>query len=114
MTLKIKFKVMGKRWKLFLLTKKQYRKKIDEHSIAECHGDKHRIYLSPFGMDIKTLRHELVHAHLYELCLESASGLTKDAMEEIFAELMAHRGPELLRLANRLLSQVKELTEPKK
>ncbi len=106
----IKFKILGKPWQLRLLTKELYKKKRGWDSVAITLMHKSKIDLSPRGLDKETLIHELVHAYMYELCMHSAD-LDVDAKEEIFAELMAKRGYELLTLADRLLLEIEKRTD---
>lgn len=99
--IKVKFRVIGKSWVLKVLDKKKYRKKNGRDSVAITKLHKRQIELSPDGIDLETVIHELVHAFLYELCVHSAT-LDEDNKEEIYAELMAKRGKELLGLADKL------------
>lgn len=109
LTPKIYFKVLGRRWTIRVLSKKKYVKKNGDDSLAitKCH--KRTIDLSPWGKDKETLIHELLHAYLSELCVKSADFDT-DSLEEVFAELMAKRGRELLSLADRLLLLVRKVS----
>lgn len=103
--IKIKFKVLSKDWTLRLLKKKKYKGKYGNDSVAICNVNKRRIDLGTSGHDLETIVHELVHAFLGELCLNSAD-MDDENIEEIFAELMAKRGKELLALADDLHNQV--------
>lgn len=106
MTVSLKFRVIGKPWTIRRLNKRDYyRKKSREGSVAVTYYHKRRIDLSPHGSDLESIVHELVHAYLYELCTYSAD-LTVDAQNEIFCELMAKRGYELLALAESLKSKL--------
>lgn len=104
---KIPFEILGKKWTLRTLKRRKYMSKngADSVAITECY--KRRIDLSPFGQDLETIIHELVHAYLWELCSGTAE-LTTDAQEEIFCELMAKRGQELLTLAGELFQIISE------
>lgn len=103
---KIEFAILGKPWTIRLLKKKKYKNKYGSDSVAITYVNKRRIDLGPEGRDLETIIHELVHSYLAELCTHSAE-LDADALEEIFAELMAKRGRELLTLAGDLLWKVK-------
>lgn len=100
----LEFDITGKKWTMRLLSKKQYRKKYGRDSVAITNIDKRRIDVSHKGVDKETFVHELVHAYLGEFCTHSAD-LDDENLEEIFAELMAKRGDEILKLADKLLSQ---------
>lgn len=102
---KIQFKILGKDWTVLLLKKKKYKNKYGNDSVAICHTTKRRIDLGPNGRDLETIVHEMVHAYLAECCTHSAD-LDDDALEEIFAELMAKRGKELLALCDELHQRI--------
>lgn len=102
---RIQFEILGKPWELRLLKKKKYLKSNGSDSVAITDVNKRRIDIGPNGRDKETIIHELVHAYLGEMCTHSAD-LDSDSSEEIFCELMAKRGDELLRLADSLLNEV--------
>ncbi len=109
---KVNFEILGKKWLLRVLKKKKYKDKNGADSVAITHINKRRIDLGPSGMDLETIIHELVHAYLTELCTKSTE-LDDEQLEEIFAELMAKRGREMLDLADKLYKIVSELTSAK-
>lgn len=96
-----RFEVLGKSWVIRLMKRKKYAKKNGKDSVAMTYRQKRRIDLSPFGRDLETITHELTHAYLTELCLDSANP-DSDALEEIFCEMMAKHGPKLLEQARDL------------
>jgi hypothetical protein len=105
MTPKFKFQIMGKNWTLRLMKRKRYMKTngADSVAITECY--KRQIDLSPYGRDLETIIHELVHAYLWEMGVGTAT-LDADAIEEVMCELMAKRGQELLNLASDLFNRI--------
>jgi hypothetical protein len=107
--MKIKFKIMGRRWKLILYTAKAYKKKRGADHVGETDVNKRRIYLCPDGFDFETIAHELVHAFLGEMCLHSAE-IDGEAMEEICAEMFSKRGADILALSTDLLTEVQKIT----
>lgn len=105
--IELKFRVIGKPWELRCVGKKAYEaKKARANSVAMTYYHKRKIVLSPSGTDLESIIHELTHAYLYELCTHSAD-LDVDAQNEIFCELMAKRGRELLNLAEILEGRVR-------
>lgn len=104
-----RFQVLGKNWVLRLMKRKKYDQKNGDTSVAMTTFHKRRIDLAPDGRDLETLAHELVHAYLYEMCIHSTNGMTVDDLEEVFCELMAKRGRELLDLAERLQNTITAL-----
>lgn len=105
----IKFQILGKEWTLRILKRKAYIKKNGQNSVGITHLQKRRIDLHPKGRDLETIVHELLHAYLTELCTGSTD-LEDDQLEEVFAELLAKRGREMLDLADSLYEQVTNLT----
>jgi len=94
--LQLDFFILGKEWTLRVLSEKYFRKKNGGAAAAVTKVHKRRIELRPKFLDRETIVHELVHAYLYELCLHSTNDMSLADLEEIFAELMAKRGKELL------------------
>ena len=103
----LKFKVLGKWWRIRKMTKKQYRKKHGEDSIAITVMHKRRIDISPRGMDLDTICHELVHVYTDEMCVRSMDFTLHD-MEEFYAELLSKRGLEIIRQAEKLFAMLKK------
>lgn len=101
----IEFRILGRPWRVRIMGKRAYYLVNAPTSVAATHGSKREIHLSPYGMDIETLTHELVHAYLEELCTHSA-GLDRDAFEEIVCEFIAKRGKELMDLAHSLSERI--------
>lgn len=111
--MKIKFKILGRKWRLLVYTSKKFRQKRGSDHVGETDVNKRKIYLCPDGFDLETITHEVIHAHLGEMCLNSAE-LDGTAMEEICCELFSKRGADILALSFRMFEQVKELTGQKK
>jgi hypothetical protein len=106
---KLRFEVLGKKWTLKVLKPKKYVKKHGYDSVAVTLGWKRKIFIHQEGVDKETLIHEIVHAFLHELCLKSTTQITTDDLEEIFAELMAKHGREILDLADSLCVMIEEI-----
>lgn len=99
---KIKFKILDKDWTLRVLKKKKYKKKNGKDSVAITYGYKKCIDVGPKGVRYEIIAHELVHAYMEELCVNSTTNLSIDDLEEIFAELLSKHGHTLLALAGQL------------
>lgn len=106
--LQLTFDVLGKPWTLRVLTEKYFKKKNGNGAAAVTKMHKRRLELRPSFLDTETIVHELVHAYLYEMCLHSTHDITANDLEEVFAELMAKRGRELLDLADSLQIQIND------
>lgn len=102
---RLSFDILGKDWEIRLLKKKKYQKKNGSDSVGITYIDKRRIDIGQGGKDKETFIHELVHAYLAELCVYTAD-LGDEELEEVFSELMAKRGYELLAKADYLFSKL--------
>lgn len=112
---KIAFNVMGKPWTLRLLSKSEFKKRHGSDGALAISNDLRKyIDLSPYGVDLETINHELVHAYVHELCLTSTNDLQFSDVEEIFAELISKRGEELLSLGKELSTKVNSIINSKK
>lgn len=107
----VNFKVLDKDWKLRVLKNRKFAKKNGAATLAVTEDWKRRIDVSYRGTDLETIVHELVHAYLAEMGLSSASNIKVEDLEEIYAELMAKRGRELLDLADRLFVYIQSEIE---
>lgn len=94
--------VCGHRWVLLFVPQAAYEARHGSDSDAITIADNRRIYISEEGASYQTLVHELVHAYLAELCVSTMTRLSKSDLEEIFCELMAKHGKQIIRLARQL------------
>lgn len=104
----LKFQVLGKPWMLRVLKRRKFAITHGLGAVAATYVNRRVIDLGPDGLDIETIRHELVHAFFGELCLNSAT-LDRDAFEEITAEFVSKRAPELLKIADEILKQLHKI-----
>jgi hypothetical protein len=109
----IKFEILNKEWVLRVLKRKKYNRTNGNDSVAITDGWKRRIDIAPNGVDYETLVHELVHAYLVEMCVKTTNEITVSDLEEVYAELMAKRGRELLDLADKLMVQIEHVLQAK-
>lgn len=107
--IKIDFILLGRKWTLKLLDKHKYFRRNGGKSLATTWSDR-QIHLSPRGLDIETIRHELVHAYQHEMCAGSLNEMSKADIEEWIAELVGRRGPELLAIADEIYAKLKQAT----
>lgn len=103
---KVTFDVMGKKWTLRVMSADKYSKNNGTDSDGITFSDKRRIDLrSPDGLEVETIRHELVHAYLAETCTGSAD-LDRYDFEEVAAEMFAQRGPEIIKQADKIREEI--------
>ena len=112
---KMRFEVLGKPWTLRILSKKEFKKRHgSEGALAITDTIKKVVDLSPFGVDLETIDHELFHVLVHELCLTSTIDIKFEDAEEIFAELHSKRARELHALGEKLAMEVSLITNSKK
>jgi hypothetical protein len=103
-----RFKVLGHSWIAYYLPAKEFRAKygIDYVGLAEC--EDRELFLLTKGLKVGTIIHELHHAYVHELCLDSAN-LSGDQMEEACSELMAKYGHIILKQGEEILAKYHKL-----
>jgi hypothetical protein len=111
----VNFMILEKEWELRVLKSKPYKKKKSrKNSLGVTLGWKRRIDIHLKALTYndtasrEVITHELVHAYLGEMCLESCTEITVYDIEEFYCELMAKRGREILDLADKLLEYIKK------
>lgn len=110
----LKFKLLGKTWRIRLLSKKRFDKIHGVNEAFAATWSNRVMDLGPSGRDIETIRHELVHAYQKEMCMTSVEEMTNKDMEEWIAELVGRRGPELLQLADQIYTMIQMVEERKR
>lgn len=107
--IKIDFKILSKKWQLRVLRGRKYNKKKERTgSLGITFGWKRRIDIHKKALTfdrisaIENIVHELTHAYLAESGVDSTTELSVFDLEEIFAEMLAKRGRELLDLADKI------------
>jgi hypothetical protein len=103
--------VLGKVWVIRLMKRKKYKKKNGGDSRALVYFEKRRIDLSPRGRELEIITHELVHAFLYEMCVDPHT-MTVDDLEEVYCDLMAKHGQTLLDTAKDIYSRIQAIETP--
>jgi hypothetical protein len=95
--------ILGKRWKVRRLCPASFKRLYGADTDAICHLTPDRkIDFRSDKLIITTIRHEVTHAMLSELCIGSAE-LSREAFEEVVAEMVGEHGPELLSISRRVL-----------
>lgn len=103
----VKFKVVGKRWTVRFYTKKKYQKKYP-NTLGVCLGWKREIRLPVKPLRPETIVHELTHAYFRELCFVDPDALKRPELEEVFCELVAQFGVDLLIQADKIWTYYQE------
>jgi len=106
---KIKFEILGKKWSLKVFSPQKYTKKHGYDSLAVTIMWKRKIAVHGEGVDKETIIHELVHAYMHEFCLKSTNDISAEDLEEIFCEMMAKWGREILDMADSLLVMIDKI-----
>lgn len=83
----IKINIKGSEWTIQILADSTYRKRFGRDSMALTDLDTKRIFFNKNLISPGVIRHELLHAIVAEVHLESAS-ITPDQIEEICASIV--------------------------
>lgn len=94
--------ILGHRWVLLFMPQAAYDSRHGDDSEGCTMQNTRRIYISEEGASYQTIVHELVHAYMGELCVSTTTRLSKNDLEEIFCELVAKHGKQIIRLARQL------------
>lgn len=104
----IQFEILGRKWKISVCSEQEYSVEDAPDTVACTNIDTRCIkILEQQNVIFTTIIHELVHAYLAELCIRSTD-LDNDNLEEIFAELFANRGEEMIKTGKKLLKKLKQ------
>jgi hypothetical protein len=110
---KLEILVKGEEWTIYYeATQKAFKSKFKDSGEAAAITNivTRYIYFQPGYTDLPTIIHELVHAYYSTLCLHSAS-IEADQMEEIFCEMFAHNGKEILKQAYTVQKFLREVAK---
>jgi hypothetical protein len=108
MILAFRFKVLGHSWIAYYLPEKEFRQKYGTSYVGMAECEDRELFLLTKGLKLGTIVHELHHAYVHELCLDSAD-LSGDQMEEACAELMAKYGRKILDQGDEILARYLKL-----
>lgn len=104
---KVKFSVMGDVWFASVWDGDAYAKHFGSDSEAITMGEAKQVHFNIDDLSLATVRHELVHVYSEYLYINSAH-LNKDQTEEVYAELIANKGEEMMTLAKKLHRELKK------
>lgn len=105
--MKTNIKILGKKWRVKILTNRAFKNKHGKDASAMTIPDNRKIHFKVKKFNKEVVVHEFTHAYLHELCLSSAGDtLTAEALEEIYCEFMAYRSKELLTKATKLFNKI--------
>jgi hypothetical protein len=108
MILAHRFKVLGHPWIAYYLPARDFRKKYGTDYVAMAECEDREFYVLTKGLKADTIVHELVHAYVNELCLDSAN-LSGDQMEEACCELFAKYGRKIFAQGDEILAKYHKL-----
>lgn len=102
-----KVKILGRPWKVSVLEGDKFLRRFKEEAAGFTLPDSMEIVIHEDEFNLKTIRHELLHAYYDGLCVSSAD-LTHHQIEEIFCELIAEHGESILKQAKHLYKDLKD------
>lgn len=79
---------------------------VDENTDAEINFESKEITFK--ATNLVAVTHECVHLY-FHYTFTSSAGLSGHQVEEIAAEILAHKGEEIMQLANTIYKKLKEL-----
>lgn len=82
--------IKGFHWQIELLDHPTYVESLGDTSAAIADRSLKKIYINEEYFNIKTVRHEIVHAFMDSLCLSSCENLSIEDYEEIVCEVIAN------------------------
>lgn len=103
---RILFKINDDVWKFSILSDEAYTRKHGKDSIAVTSIDICEVDFKKSELGLKVIKHELLHAHVKYMYLDSAK-INQDSMEEIFAEFVSDRIDLLNKQAKTIYKRLK-------
>ena len=101
----IKFNIHGIPWRIEVLEDDEYVKRFEQLDAGVTLPGLRRIYISESELDLETIRHEIAHAFYHMAGVQSANIQPHD-IEEIFADIIAIHGPNILKLSRNLFKEL--------
>jgi hypothetical protein len=91
--------VMGQKWEMHAMRDDDFAHHTGIKSAAGVTlGSTRDIVINLDHVDRYTMVHELVHAYVFEMCVDS-NAITNEAMEEVMAEMFARHGKQIFKQA---------------
>ena len=104
-----KIKIFGNTWTYRVFKRDQFKKRYPEstpETLAITYSNKNRIDFVTEGVTMRECRHEVIHAYIASLPLNSAE-LNEDALEEIYCELISREWNQIDSDARRIFNNLK-------
>ncbi len=93
--------ILGRSWKISTLEPETFIKRFEQEYAGITLPTTREIFINTDELNLGTVIHEVTHAFLASLCLQSAD-LTVDQHEEVYCEVMAIHGANLGRMARKI------------
>ncbi len=103
--------IAGEKWKICFM---------EEDAFVRIHGegygamtiiDKKELHFHDGEMYKVHVTHELVHAYVSSLCLTSATSLSHDQLEEIYADMFAKHGATIMKQTTMIWKHLRSLAK---
>lgn len=103
----LKVKIQSDFWKIHVLSDDKF-ENIFKESLAGITLTKDKtMYISESDFNIETLTHEMCHVYFYYCCTNAAS-LNADQIEEIWCELFALQGKDIINTSEKIFKALKK------
>lgn len=99
--------IKGLPWKISVQVDKEYDQDHGNDSDGITYASTNHMYIKRDAFNVETILHELGHAYYHSCLVYTTGGLDNDDVEEIFCEIIAIHGPQLVQQARNLYRQLK-------
>jgi len=104
----VNIKIKGDTWKCSVYDDEEFLHKFGDGMAAFCQVDSKQIIFNEDDLTLQTVIHEVAHAYISYLHLIDSAELKVDQIEEIYCEMFAHDGPDILKISKRLFKSLKQ------
>lgn len=104
---KMRYDICHDKWRFTVMSQDDFIRKHKTDDEAMATFESYEVDIQEAHLTVETIKHELVHVHLNYCFLESASGLSKADLEEIYCELFARRSDLISKQAKEIFKKLK-------
>lgn len=104
--------IKGLTWKLSVQRDEEYIKHHGGDSEGITVGSQRHIYIKESALYLEVVLHELGHAY-FQSCLTYTANLNEEDIEEVFCEIIANHGSQMVTDARRYTKYLKEIIRDK-
>ena len=102
----VEINIKGLEWTYDLLPLEQYIPLYGKGDLALCIKDKRKLVFILEEICITTIYHELTHAYMASLCIDSCHSISADDYEEIFCEINGNHIEDIVKQGKEILKNL--------